>query len=267
MTNNQQPSSSVSRGSPVPKSWVMASVPSKKTVAATKKPKKTIGAKKTTPVVAKAKNSTVAKAKNAAVAKPDNVVVAKPKNATVAKPKNAIVAKSMNTTMALPITARSAIVQNAARSAIVQNAARSAIVQNAARSAGTPAAHHRIMGSNPAIASSQLTLVSNKLFGKAPVLVLVYNDGCMFCNMLKPAWNTATASIVPELNVDVLEVESLAVGVPSRGINPLLDTLLTKYSGSVPYIGLLRTDKSLETYTGDRSHSDLFNFVINNRLR
>ena len=249
MTNNQQPSSSVSRGSPVPKSWVMASVPSKKTVAATKKPKKTIGAKKTTPVVAKAKNSTVAKAKNAAVAKPDNVVVAKPKNATVAKPKNAIVAKSMNTTMALPITARSAI------------------VQNAARSAGTPAAHHRIMGSNPAIASSQLTLVSNKLFGKAPVLVLVYNDGCMFCNMLKPAWNTATASIVPELNVDVLEVESLAVGVPSRGINPLLDTLLTKYSGSVPYIGLLRTDKSLETYTGDRSHSDLFNFVINNRLR
>jgi hypothetical protein len=186
----------VPRASPVPKSWVMASVPRPSPAAA----------------AAKKKRKPAAAAPPAPLKKP-------------AKKKTA----------------------NAGR-----------VVRNAT---GHPAAHRKIVAARPDVASAQLRHTCDTLFGKGPVLVLVYNDGCMFCNRMRPDWNHAASDIVPKLNVDVVEIESLAVGIPGPGTNPMVDTIHTKFAGSVPYIGLLRADKSIETYSGDRSSKDIVAFV------
>ena len=194
----------VPRASPVPKSWVMASVPRPSPAAA----------------AAKQKRKPVAAAPPAPLKKP-----AKKKTPSVAAPRNA-----------------------------------GRVVRNAT---GFPAAHRKIVAARPDAASAQLRQTCDALFGKGPVLVLVYNDGCMFCNRMRPDWNQAAADIVPKLNVDVVEIESLAVGIPGPGSNPMVDKIHTKFAGSVPYIGLLRADKSIETYIGDRSSKDLVAFVRN----
>jgi thiol-disulfide isomerase/thioredoxin len=107
-------------------------------------------------------------------------------------------------------------------------------------------------------------MASDSIFGKGPVLVLVYNDGCMYCNKLRPDWDRAAANVVPSMNVDVVEIDSTAVSQLMPGSNQMVDAIRSKYSGSVPYIGMLRADKSVETYNGDRSPADIVKFVRNN---
>ena len=126
------------------------------------------------------------------------------------------------------------------------------------------ASRHRILATRADVTSTQLSQANDSIFGKGPVLILVYNDGCMYCNRLKPDWDKAAANVVPSLNVDVMEIDSTAVSMLPPGSNQMVDAIRSKYSGSVPYIGMLRADRSVETYNGDRSPADIVKFVRNN---
>ena len=97
---------------------------------------------------------------------------------------------------------------------------------------------------------------------KRPTLMLIYSNGCGYCQMLRPAWD-ASERPVREAGVNVLEIDSGVV--PGLAPGTLLHDLVGRsdYRGGVPHICMFRTGKGPATpYVGDRSARSLVQYAL-----
>jgi thiol-disulfide isomerase/thioredoxin len=93
----------------------------------------------------------------------------------------------------------------------------------------------------------------NAISKDEPILVLLYMDGCGYCEMLKPAWKDAIKEINKDNIMIIGEVES-----------KLSKDLPLKVKDSIkgyPTIQVLQNGKIKKTYEGDRSTNDIVNFA------
>ena len=120
----------------------------------------------------------------------------------------------------------------------------------------------QIVNGPPQVVLPKLKVASERINNnKRPVLVLVYSNGCSFCQQFKPEWDTFARNHVPD-NMEVVDIDTSALMMPSQGTNVLVDTVRDGYSGAVPYVVMIMNDgSSPEQYNGARTSDALRQFV------
>ena len=95
--------------------------------------------------------------------------------------------------------------------------------------------------------------------GKRPIFVKFYMDGCLHCENMKPAWN--------ELENDLInnyEGDFTIMAVNANALNQLKSPIIENVEG-FPTIFMVNKDGSKGIdYNGDRSKTDMLNFVLSN---
>jgi len=87
-----------------------------------------------------------------------------------------------------------------------------------------------------------------------PILVLLYMDGCGYCDMLKPAWKEAKKDINKDGLIQIAEIEA--------GHSKELPVSIKNGIKGYPTILVSKNGKNKSEYAGDRSKEDLVRFAL-----
>jgi hypothetical protein len=95
--------------------------------------------------------------------------------------------------------------------------------------------------------------IETLLKNKCPILILFYMNGCGHCTALEPIWNKIDSHLEKDKGIRLAKVEYKSMG--------LLPSELRKNIAGFPTIQILKQNKAISEYIGDRSENSILEFA------